>query len=163
VFHFLPSHPLRRINFNKDLRESLTLLPSPTPFYKGSFYKVIRQDLAGSFGKIMQGVFRTLCMIVQVVWMNSDVGHFVFAIAFSACGAPQNVPGGGGLPKRVPTDALTNFSLAATKLVAFFFPAGLVVSTQYEIPFKLSISTVHVSVMAITPAMASHKVRHPSW
>jgi hypothetical protein len=35
--------------------------------------------------------------------------------------------------------------------------------TQYEIPFKLSISTFHVSVMAITPAIASHKVRHPSW
>ena len=34
---------------------------------------------------------------------------------------------------------------------------------QYEIPFKLSISTFHVSVMAITPAIASHKVRHPSW
>jgi hypothetical protein len=29
-------------------------------------------------------------------------------------------------------------------------------------PFKLSISTFHVSVMAITPAIASHKVRHPS-
>jgi hypothetical protein len=36
----------------------------------------------------------------------------------------------------------------ATKLVAFFFPvAGLFVA-QYEIPFKLSISTFHVSVMA---------------
>jgi len=34
--------------------------------------------------------------------------------------------------------------------------------TQYEIPFKLSISTFHASVMAITPAIASHKVRHPS-
>jgi hypothetical protein len=52
----------------------------------------------------------------------------------------------------------------ATKLVASFFPvAGLFVATQYEIPFKLSISTFHVSVMAITPAIASHKVRHPSW
>jgi len=52
----------------------------------------------------------------------------------------------------------------ATKLVAFFFPlAGLFVATQYDIPFKLSISTFHVSVMAITPAIASHKVRHPSW
>jgi hypothetical protein len=51
----------------------------------------------------------------------------------------------------------------ATKLVAFFFPAaGLFVSTQYEIPFKLIISTFHASVMAITPAIASHKVRHPS-
>jgi len=49
-------------------------------------------------------------------------------------------------------------------LVAFFFPvAGLFVATQYEIPFKLSISTFHVSVMAITPAIASHKVRHPWW
>jgi hypothetical protein len=37
-----------------------------------------------------------------------------------------------------------------------------VVATQYEVPFKLSISTFHVSVMAITPAIASHKVRHPS-
>ena len=36
-------------------------------------------------------------------------------------------------------------------------------ATQYEIPFKLSISTFHVSVMAITPAIASHKARHPSW
>src|SRR5215472_14205521 len=36
------------------------------------------------------------------------------------------------------------------------------VATQYEIPFKLSISTFHVSVMASTPAIASHKVRHPS-
>jgi hypothetical protein len=52
----------------------------------------------------------------------------------------------------------------ATELVAFFFPvAGLFVATQYEIPFKLSISAFHVSVMAITPATASHKVRHPSW
>ena len=33
---------------------------------------------------------------------------------------------------------------------------------QYESPLKLSISTFHVSVMAITPAIASHKVRHPS-
>jgi hypothetical protein len=48
--------------------------------------------------------------------------------------------------------------------VAFFFSkAGFFVETQYEIPFKLSISTFHVNVMAITPAMASHKVRHPSW
>jgi hypothetical protein len=38
----------------------------------------------------------------------------------------------------------------------------LFVATQYEIPFKLSISTFHVSVMAITPTIASHKVRHPS-
>jgi hypothetical protein len=30
------------------------------------------------------------------------------------------------------------------------------------LPFKLSISTFHVSVMAITPAIASHNVRHPS-
>ena len=37
------------------------------------------------------------------------------------------------------------------------------VATQYEIPFKLSISTFHASVMAITPAIANHKVRHPSW
>jgi hypothetical protein len=52
----------------------------------------------------------------------------------------------------------------ATKLVAFFFPvADLFVATQYDILFKLSISTFHVSVMAITPAIASHKVRHPSW
>jgi hypothetical protein len=52
----------------------------------------------------------------------------------------------------------------ATKLVAFFFPlAGLFVATQYDIAFKLSMSTFHVSVMAITPAIASHKVRHPSW
>src|SRR5213595_3715838 len=36
--------------------------------------------------------------------------------------------------------------------------AGLFVATQYEIPFKLSISTFHVSVMAITPAIATHKV-----
>ena len=42
-------------------------------------------------------------------------------------------------------------------MVAFFFPvADLFVATQYDIPFKLSISTVHVSVMAITPAIASH-------
>jgi hypothetical protein len=51
----------------------------------------------------------------------------------------------------------------ATKLVAFFFPlACLFVATQYEISFKLSTSTFHVSIMAITPAIASHKVRHPS-
>jgi hypothetical protein len=35
-------------------------------------------------------------------------------------------------------------------------------ASQYEMPFKLSISTFHVSVMASTPAIASHKVRHPS-
>jgi hypothetical protein len=51
----------------------------------------------------------------------------------------------------------------ATNLVAFFFPvAGLFVATQYDIPFKLTISTFHVNVMAITPAIAIHKVRHPS-
>ena len=42
------------------------------------------------------------------------------------------------------------------------FKTSLFVSTQYEIPFKLNIRTFHVSVMAITPAIASHKVRHPS-
>jgi hypothetical protein len=48
--------------------------------------------------------------------------------------------------------------------VALFFPvADLFVETQYEIPFKLSISTFHVSITAITAAIASHKVRHPSW
>jgi diacylglycerol kinase len=47
--------------------------------------------------------------------------------------------------------------------VAFFFSvAGLFVATQYEMPFKLSISTFHVSVMASTPATASHKAFHPS-
>jgi hypothetical protein len=52
----------------------------------------------------------------------------------------------------------------ATSLVASYFPvAGLFVTTQYEIPFKLSISTFHISIMAITPAIASHKLRHPSW
>ena len=35
-------------------------------------------------------------------------------------------------------------------------------ANQYEIPFKLNISTFHVSVMASTPAIASHIVRHPS-
>src|SRR5215469_15745446 len=51
----------------------------------------------------------------------------------------------------------------ATELVAFFFPiACLFVATQYEISFKLSTSTFHVSIMAITPAIASHKVGHPS-
>src|SRR5690349_20958332 len=35
-------------------------------------------------------------------------------------------------------------------------------STQYETPFKLSISTFHVSVMVSTPAIASHKARQPS-
>jgi hypothetical protein len=44
-----------------------------------------------------------------------------------------------------------------------FFQWRAFIATQYEIPFKLSINTVHVSVMAITPAMASHKVRHASW
>jgi hypothetical protein len=44
-----------------------------------------------------------------------------------------------------------------------FFPlADLFVATQYEIPLKLSISTFHVSVMVSTPAIASHKARHPS-
>jgi len=36
----------------------------------------------------------------------------------------------------------------------------LFVATQYEIPFKLSICTFHVSVIAITPAIAKP---HPSW
>jgi len=41
--------------------------------------------------------------------------------------------------------------------VAFFFPVvALFVSTQYEMPFKLSISTFHVSITAITAAIASH-------
>ena len=53
--------------------------------------------------------------------------------------------------------------LRPPKLVAFFFPlAGLFVAIQYERPFKLSITTFHVRVMAITPAIASHRVRHPS-
>src|SRR6516162_8544688 len=34
--------------------------------------------------------------------------------------------------------------------------------TQYEMPFKLSMTTFQISMMAITPAMASHKARHPS-
>jgi len=53
--------------------------------------------------------------------------------------------------------------LRPPKGVAFFFPvSGLFVATQYEIPFKLSISTFHVSVMASTPAIAIHNLRHPS-
>ena len=36
------------------------------------------------------------------------------------------------------------------------------VSTQYEMPFKLSMTTFQISIMTITPAMASHKARHPS-
>jgi len=36
------------------------------------------------------------------------------------------------------------------------------VATQYEIPFKLSIATFQISMIAITPAMASHNARHPS-
>jgi hypothetical protein len=53
--------------------------------------------------------------------------------------------------------------LGHQKSGGLFFPvAGLFVASQYEIPFKLSISTFHVRVMAITPAIASHKVRHPS-
>jgi hypothetical protein len=51
----------------------------------------------------------------------------------------------------------------AGALLASLPVAGLFVETQYEIPFKLSISTFHVSVMATTPTIASHKVRHPSW
>jgi hypothetical protein len=51
----------------------------------------------------------------------------------------------------------------ATHWVAFFFPAArLLIPTQYEIPFKLSMTTFQISIMAITPAMASHKARHPS-
>jgi hypothetical protein len=34
--------------------------------------------------------------------------------------------------------------------------------TQYEMPFKLSMTTFQISIIAITPAMASHKARHPS-
>jgi len=34
--------------------------------------------------------------------------------------------------------------------------------TQYEMPFKLSMTTFQISIMAITPAMASHRARHPS-
>ena len=34
--------------------------------------------------------------------------------------------------------------------------------TQYEMPFKLSRTTFQISIIAITPAMASHKARHPS-
>ena len=47
---------------------------------------------------------------------------------------------------------------ATRTLVAFLS----FVASQYEILFRFSISTFHVSVMAITPAIASHKVRHPS-
>jgi hypothetical protein len=43
-----------------------------------------------------------------------------------------------------------------------FVAADLFVATQYEVPFKLNITTLHVSIMAITPAIAIHKVRHPS-
>jgi hypothetical protein len=39
---------------------------------------------------------------------------------------------------------------------------ALFAATQYEIPFKPSMSTFHVNVMASTPAIASHKLRHPS-
>jgi hypothetical protein len=49
-------------------------------------------------------------------------------------------------------------------MVASFFPVvGISVATQYEILFKLSIRTFHVSIMAINPAIASHRLRHPWW
>jgi len=35
------------------------------------------------------------------------------------------------------------------------------VAVQYEIPFKLSMTTFQITMMAITPAIASHKARHP--
>ena len=54
-------------------------------------------------------------------------------------------------------------NLRPPEMVAFFLSvAVLFLATQYEMPFKVSISTFHVRVMAITPAIASHKVRHPS-
>jgi hypothetical protein len=53
--------------------------------------------------------------------------------------------------------------LTPPSLGGLFFPAASLCATQYEIPFKLSIITFQISIMAITPAMASHKDRHPSW
>jgi hypothetical protein len=41
------------------------------------------------------------------------------------------------------------------------FDLDLFVENQYEIPFKLSISTFHVMVIPNTPPIASHKARHP--
>jgi hypothetical protein len=61
---------------------------------------------------------------------------------------------------RTATNAKT---LRPRSLGGLFFPAASLCATQYEIPFKLSITTFQISKMAITPAMASHKDRHPSW
>jgi hypothetical protein len=56
------------------------------------------------------------------------------------------------------------YSSALAAVGRVFFPVvGIFVATQYEIPFKLSIRTFHVSIMAINPAIASHRLRHPSW
>jgi len=49
---------------------------------------------------------------------------------------------------------------SAAKLLTNEEGSGL---TQYEKPCKPSMSTFHVSVMASTPATASHKAFHPSW
>jgi hypothetical protein len=46
--------------------------------------------------------------------------------------------------------------------MAFFFAVAALFVEKYEIPFKLNIRIFHVNVMAITPAIASHKIRHPS-
>src|SRR5262249_9062310 len=45
----------------------------------------------------------------------------------------------------------------------FVSSSGFIRCNSIEIPFKLSIRTFHVSITAITAAIASYKVRHPSW
>jgi len=35
-------------------------------------------------------------------------------------------------------------------------------ATQYEMPWKPSMTTFQMSIIAMTPGMASHKARHPS-
>jgi hypothetical protein len=61
------------------------------------------------------------------------------------------------------SSANQKFSVSDACKKSYFFPLEvLFVATQYEIPFKLSMSTFQVSIIAMTPAIASHKVRHPS-
>jgi hypothetical protein len=61
------------------------------------------------------------------------------------------------------SSANQKFSISDACKKSYFPLEVLFVATQYEIPFKLSMSTFQVSIIAMTPAIASHKVRHPSW
>jgi len=77
-----------------------------------------------------------------LTWINAPNGDLLLGLGAAPCSTGRGI---------------LLVQLGPPSWWPFFFPvAGLFVSTQYEMPFKLSISTFHVSITAITAAIASH-------